>query len=72
MRRKQFVQVITTFLMLLPFVIFQGVPALMPEWLHAPSMGVPATVWLVIAGYGGFVVLSWCCLSDENMRQGAR
>lgn len=64
--RSHFGHSLLALLLLLPFVIFQGRPDLLPAWLVASSFRIPRTVWLVCLGYAGLVILTWRCMRDRD------
>lgn len=45
--------------LLMPLVIFQGVPNSTPQWLLALYGGVPGTVWATTAWFVVMVLLTW-------------
>lgn len=57
---------------LLPVMILQAAPALVPQWLLLSYLGVPGSVWLVTLNYAGMVVFSWCSVHDEGSAGEAR
>ena len=59
MPSKIVLRTLATLAVLLPFIVFQGAPALAPAWLAAKLFGVPATAWLGVAGFTAFVSLIW-------------
>lgn len=50
----------------LPLVLAQGRPDLVPAWIYEDCGGVPLVVWLAMGWFAMFVVATWVPLADDG------
>lgn len=54
----------------LPLILAQGRPDLVPDWIYEDHAGVPLVVWLAMAWFAMFVVATWIPLADDGAAAG--
>ena len=59
MNKSLFTKPILITILILPLVIFQGAPQLMPSALESLYFGVPGTVWATCIWFAVMMIMAW-------------